>query len=300
METKTTTGIWSQVKQKKISYLFIAPFFVLFFILMIIPIFYSLYLSFHRAGMGQAPRFIGLFNYISLFTDAKFLNSLFVTIKYVVFQVSIMIVLAVISALLVNLPWLKLKNFFRLCFFAPIITSLVVAAAIFSLIFGQDIGILNKFLEQFGLPTYNWLLDPKLALYSLITIGVWRWTGYFMIIILAGRQSISTELYDAAKIDGASEFQITTHITLPLLFPVIFVAIIMGVIYALQLFVEPYVLTQGGPSDSTLSLALYQFNTSFYYLNFGYGSAIAYALIILIGIVTILQFKLYGQKAGMF
>ena len=292
-------SIFQQVKKNKTSYIFISPFFVMFFLFFIFPIFYSFYISLHRMAYTlQNPTFVGLGNYLTLFSDKKFLNSLLVTAKYVVFQVSIMTIASVLSAILLNLWWIKLRNLFRTAFIAPVVTSLVVTAAIFSLIFSKDRGIVNVILTSVGLRGYDWLSDPRLALWTLIVIGVWRWTGYYMVIVLAGLQNIPTELYDSARIDGAGEFRITIRITLPLLSPVIFFTIVMGVIYALQLFVEPYVLTQGGPADSTLSLALYQFYTSFRYLNFGYGSAIAYFLTLLIALITGLQLGLFRRVGG--
>lgn len=291
-------------RKYKAPYLFISPFFIIFTAFTIIPIIYSLWMSFHKlVGINVPLKFIGFKNYIALVQNPKFIHSLKVTFTYTISHVSIMVVLAIILALILNLDSLKGRNIYRLTFFLPVITSFVAAGMIFKLLLDRDMGLLNIILRMIGLKGYAWLDVPNLALPSLIAIGTWRWVGYQMVILLAGLQNIPKELYDAARVDGAGILRVIFRITLPLLFPVIFFVIIMSVIGSLQLFDEPYILNigetvGGGPADSMLSVAIYLYQTGFVNFRLGYASAMGYVLTIIIFIVSIFQIRLLGKKAG--
>jgi len=283
---------------KNAPYIFIAPFFVLFAIFSIVPIFYSAWLSFYRVeGILSPPKFVGVNNYLSLFQLPRFLNSIRVTFIFTVSHVSIMLIIALILALILNLR-IKERNFFRLALFLPVVTSLVAAAIIFKLLLSYDMGLVNLILRWMGLPGYDWLTDPKLALPSIVILCTWRWFGFHMVVLLAGLQNISQELYDAAKVDGGSSLQVTWYITLPLLFPVIFFCIVISVIGSLQLFDEPYILTEGGPADCTRSIAMYLYDTGFLRFQLGRASAIGYVLSVIIFIVTLFQIRILGKQAG--
>jgi len=290
-------SLLSEMWRNRSGYLFILPFYTIFLIFMLFPVLYSLYLSFCKTmgGIGKSP-FIGLTNYINLLKDTQFITAVQNTTKFVIIQVPLMLALALFLALILNSKRLYFRNFFRSAIFLPSVMSLVVAALAFSMILNEDMGLLNMMLGFFGIPAQDWLYDPKLAFWAIMAIVTWRWTGYNAVIMLAGLQNIDENLYEAAKIDGAGPLQILRYIIIPLLWPIIFFCLIVGTIGVFQLFDEPMILTQGGPINRTLSISLYLYKTAFKKLRFGYGSAIAYFLVIILVIVTAINFKLFGKK----
>lgn len=226
-------------------YVFIAPAIILFLLFTGYPIVYSLVLSF-TTNVEGVNTFAGFENYIRLFQDSLFYESLFNTFIILIFQVPIMIMLAVILANVLHSGIHRFKGVLRVAFFTPTVTSLVAAAVIFLLILNQDFGILNFILQSMGIDRIPWLNDPFWAKVSLIMVTIWRWTGYNMIIILAGLQVIPKDLYEAASIDGATPLRKFFSITLPQLKPVLLFAFVMSTIGTFQLFDEAFNLTDGG------------------------------------------------------
>ena len=274
-------------------YVFIAPAAILFAIFTIYPIVSSFILSFQTSVRGQYV-FAGLDNYKRLLEDAIFWKALGNTFIIFVVQVPIMLILALILASLLNSQLLKLKGFFRVSFFLPAITSLVAYSILFSIML-QEEGILNTFISYLGVDRISWLSDPFWAKVSIILAMTWRWTGYNMVIFLAALQNVPEEMYEAASIDGAGKIRKFFSITVPSLKPVILFAAILSTIGTLQLFDEPYNLTKGGPADATMSLGLYIYQNGFNYFDFGYASAIAYAVVVLVAVLTFVQFKVTGD-----
>jgi lactose/L-arabinose transport system permease protein len=281
-------------KQAIAPYLFIAPAVILFAIFMAYPIISSFILSFQTSEGGEMI-FTGLANYQRLFTDAIFITALKNTFIILLFQVPIMLFLAIVLATCLNSSLLKLKGLFRVSFFLPAVTSLVAYSIIFSIMLMED-GILNQVAMSLGLDRIPWLSHPIWAKVSLIIAMTWRWIGYNMVIYLAAMQNISEELYEAASMDGASKIRQFFSITVPQLKPVILFTAILSTIGTLQLFDEPYTLTKGGPSDATLTIGMYLYQTGFRFFDFGYASTIAYVIVILIGIVSFIQFKVTGDE----
>ncbi|MFP7734874.1 carbohydrate ABC transporter permease [Priestia aryabhattai] len=280
---------------KSLPYLFIAPALLLFALFTIYPIFSSFFLSFQSMEGGKYE-FTGLSNYTRLFGDDIFWKALGNTGIILIVQVPVMILLALVLANALNSQLLRLKGFFRVSFFLPAVTSLVAYSILFSIIL-QDEGIMNTILEFFGIDAIQWLGDPFWAKVSIIVAMTWRWTGYNMVIFLAALQSLSHEVYEAADLDGANRIQKFFHVTVPQLKPVILFATILSTIGTLQLFDEPFNLTKGGPADSTMTLGLYIYQNGFEYFDFGYASAIAYVVVLLVGILTFFQFKFTGDKS---
>ncbi|HHV62145.1 MAG TPA: sugar ABC transporter permease [Firmicutes bacterium] len=286
--------LWREVRRNKVAYLFISPFYIMFLLFMVLPVVYSFYLSLTDVqGIGMV-KWVGLRNYINLFQDERFLQAIKNTSLFAVVQIPIMLTLAVILALILNSKRVFLRNLFRSVYFLPVVMSLAVAALAFSMILNKDIGLLNLVLSRMGFSPRDWLNDPDLALWSIVGLVTWRWTGYNMVIILAGLQNIPQELLEAAQIDGAGPWQRLRHITLPLIWPVVFFCLILSMIGAYQLFEEPMILTKGGPMDRTLTIVLYLYQTGFQKFQFGYASAIAYSLVIILLVVSGLQMKLSG------
>ncbi|PHE53557.1 lactose ABC transporter permease, partial [Bacillus toyonensis] len=265
-------------------YFFIAPAVLLFAIFTVFPVISSFILSFQQSVDGEYV-FSGLSNYMRLLGDEIFLKALKNTFLILIIQVPIMILLALILANALNNQMLKLKGFFRTSFFMPAVTSLVAYAVVFSIML-QDDGVFNNFLSLIGIDAIPWLSHPFWAKVSIILAMTWRWTGYNMVIFLAALQNVSEEIYEAASLDGAGKWQKFFYITVPQLKPVILFSMILSTIGTLQLFDEPLNLTKGGPADSTMTLGLYIYQNGFQYFDFGYASAIAYVVVILVAILS--------------
>lgn len=276
-----------------IPYLFIAPAVILFSVFMLYPILHSFVLSF-QTSTGGAMEFNGLANYKRLLSDQIFWKAMKNTFIILIIQVPIMLFLALVLATLLNSAMLKMRGLFRVSFFLPAVTSLVAYSIIFSIMLMND-GVINQVINALGLKSIPWLSDPFWAKVSLIIAMTWRWAGYNMVIYLAALQNISDEIYEAASMDGAGKIRQFFSITIPQLKPVILFTAILCTIGTLQLFDEPFVLTKGGPSDATLTLGMYLYQTGFRYFDFGYASTIAYVIVVLIAIVSFIQFKVTGD-----
>lgn len=283
-------------KSIKIPALFLAPAMILMFIFLILPIFASLYISltdfniYSLMDWSQAE-FVGLANYTKLFNDEIFWQSLKNTLYFAGVGVPLAIIFALGFAVLMNKKEVKGKEFFRAGFYLPSITNTVAVAVIWGFILNPNYGFLNWILSIFGLEPINWLGSTTWAMPSIIIFVVWKGLGHNIILFLAGLQNIPIHLYEAARIDGATKWQMFKNITLPMLKPTTFFVTVMTVIGYLQLFAEPYMLTEGGPLDSTLSVVLYMYRNGFKHFELGYASAIGYVLFLLIFVVTLIQMK---------
>lgn len=279
--------------QKTAPYYFLLPIIILFLVFMLYPIIDSFILSFQQYKYGQYT-FIGLDNYKRLLVDPTFKSALKNNFTYLIIQVPIMIVLGLVMANLLNSGFLKFKAFFRISYFMPAVTALVAYALVFKLLLNTDYGFINYALSFFHIPKVDWLNRAISARISIILAMTWRWTGYNMVIMLAGLQGISEDIYEACDIDGANSFQKFFKITLPLMKPIILFCAITSTIGTLQLFDESYILTQGGPDNATITVANYLYNTAFRFINFGYASAISYVLVVIIAAFSLIQFKFIG------
>lgn len=206
-----------------------------------------------------------------------------------------MLGIAIVLAALLN-GAKRFKGLFRVSFFMPSVTSLVAYSIIFSIMLMGD-GLINQLLGAFGIKAIPWLSDPIWAKAALILAMTWRWAGYNMVIYLAAMQNIPEALYEAAGLDGAGAVRRFFSVTLPQLKPVLLFTFILSTIGTLQLFDEPYTLTKGGPSDATLTIGMYLYQTGFRYFDFGYASTLAYVIVLLIALLTYVQFKVTGDEA---
>lgn len=235
-----------------------------------------------------------LYNYKRMFDDAVFMRSVGNTFLYLIIQVPIMLVLAILLAQLLNNKDLKLKGFFRTCVFLPCATALVSYALIFKTLFATE-GLINTILVNLGIleSNYNFLGNPTSAKAVIIIALIWRWTGYNMVFYLAGLQNIEYSVYEAAKIDGANGWKTFWGITVPLLKPTIVMTFIMSINGTLQLFDESVNLTNGGPSNSTITMSHYIYNNTFGQgvANFGYATAMAFFVFILVAILALINMK---------
>jgi lactose/L-arabinose transport system permease protein len=251
-----------------------------------------------QSGAGTNLTFVGFDNYIRLFKDPTFLTTVKNTVIYLIIQVPVMILLALFISVLLNDKTLKLKGVFRTAIFLPCVTSLVAYSVIFKYLFGND-GIINLFLLKISIISepIQWLTDPFWAKIAIIAAITWRWTGYNMIFYLSALQNVDQSIYEAAKMDGASSIQTFFKITVPMLKPIILFTSITSTIGTLQLFDEVMNITQGGPGNATMTISQYIYNLSFKYTpDFGYAATVSYAIVIMIVIFSIIQFKVAGDK----
>lgn len=277
--------------KKTAPYIFLLPMIVLFAVFMVYPIIDSLILSFQDFVDGEYI-FYGVQNYITMFHDPVFWQSLKNTFIYLIIQVPVMVVLSLILGVLVEQAFLKFRTGFRISIFLPAVTALVAYAIVFKLLFNTDFGLVNHALRALGFDGVDWLNTVWGARMAIIIAITWRWTGYNTIIMIAGLKNIPTELYESAEIDGASFWQKLRYITIPMVKSIMLFVSITSTIGTLQLFDESFILTSGGPNNATITIGHYLYNTGFSYYKFGYAAALSYALVVIIGILSILQFKL--------
>lgn len=282
-------------KTRFFPYAMLLPTIVIFAVFMIYPILYSFYLSFTEFT-GGTYEFVGLRNYIELFNDPVFYKALFNTFFYLIIQVPVMISLALLLAVLIEQKFIRGKGFFRMATFLPTITSLVAYSLVFKVLFNTNYGLINYIVEFFGGEKIQWIYSAWPARASIIISITWRWVGYNMIILLAGIQAIPTEMYESASLDGASFWQQLFYITIPAIKPIILFTTITSTIGTLQLFDEPYILTQGGPNYATITLGEYLYDNGFTYLKFGFASALGYVMVIIIGLLSWLQFRVNKEE----
>ncbi|MET9468824.1 sugar ABC transporter permease [Streptomyces sp. NPDC006544] len=282
-------------RRRVAPYLFVLPALLLFSAFKIYPIGRSFAISLHKT-VGGTEQFVGADNYTRLMGDPLFWTALKNTAVILVVQVPVMLALATGLAVALNSRMLRARAVFRLGFFLPMVTGLVAYGVIFSVLLNKDFGLVNWLMELVGLDPVPWLTDPLWAKVSLGVALTWHYTGYNAVILLARLQSVPAELYDAAAVDGAGAWTSFRHVTLPGLRPALLLTTVLSTIGTLQIFDEPYVLTGGGPDNATLTIGVYLYQNAFKYFDFGYASAIAYALAVLIGILGFIQFRLLGEK----
>lgn len=261
------------------------------------PMFDAFLLSF-QSGMGANLEYIGLDNWSRLLNDPTLRQALINTMTYLMIQVPLMIVLALFFSVILNDPDLKFRGFFRTAIFLPAVTSLVAYSVIFKYMFSID-GIVNQLLVHLNFISepIAFISDPFWAKVVIILAITWRWTGYNMIFYLSALQNIDRSIYEAARIDGANSFQQFIQITIPMLKPIILFTTITSTIGTLQLFDEVVNITSGGPGIQTISISQYIYDLSFKYTpNFGYAATVSYVIVILVVILSIIQFKVAGEK----
>lgn len=278
-----------KIKKNIIPWLFIAPALIFILCFSIYPLIETIYLSFMTQRRGDIV-FVGFSNFKRLLSDQYFFISLKNSLIYLVIQVPIMTMLAILLSIALHSGITKLKGLFRTIYFIPFIVESVAYSLIFILLF-QESGVVNFLLSLFNIEPIMWLTQTWPARILIMLIMTWRWTGYNMIIILAGLQGIPNDYYEAATIDGANAFHKFTKITIPMLKPVILFSTILSTIGTLNLFTEPYLLTNGGPNNSTISLGLYIYRQAFQSLNLTYAATISLAILLIMAILSRLQMK---------
>jgi len=278
--------------------LFLVPAFILYMVLVVIPIFKSLEFSFFRwDGLGAMENFVAFDNYISIFKDrvfwGSFSNNLFLVFFSIITQMPFAILLAIILT-----SKIKGKSFFRTMYFAPQIISTVATGYLFYYIFEPTFGLLNETLKLIGLQqfTRGWLGEPKLALLSVLFVISWRFVGFYMVLFMAAIEGIPNELFEAARIDGCTKFQVVRKITLPLLSGTLKTACILSIVGSIKYFDLVWIMTGGGPAHASELIATYMYKKTFLSWEMGYGSALAFILFIIAFSLSIIFMRITSSK----
>lgn len=272
-------------------YLFLAPFYVLFAVFFIFPIGFTAYLSLSSWDEVGPIKFVGLANYSHLFHDPTFLTVVWNTVVYMLGSLVIAFVLALPLALALNSKYLVGRSIARLLYFAPIVTPGVAIAVVFNLIFGSNPGVVNGVLQAFGLKPVSWLLSTTLSKIVVLILIAWQYIGLTMLYFLAGLQGVSPNLREAAQLDGASGWGVIRHVVLPSLRPMMLFVLVTTLIGSSQVFDQPFVLTAGGPINSSLSIANYIYQQGLSDLDFGYASTIGVVLLVVVTAAGILLYR---------
>ncbi|NQX67547.1 sugar ABC transporter permease [Paenibacillus alba] len=279
-------------------YFYISPYFLLFLVFSLYPIIYSFYLSFTDWNGSKEKSFIGFENYTILLNDHTFWLSLWNSVVIFLLYVPIMLFLALIFASLLNANWMVGKGFFRMALFVPNFVSVVAVSFVFVLLFNTQDGLINTLLSNMHWTSkpIPWLESPWWARISVAMMVLYRWLGYNMLLVLTGLQSIPKDLYEAAYVDGATKIKSFFLITVPLVKQILLFCTVLSTIGTFSLFTEPFILTKGGPLNSTLTPVLMLFNESFQNFNFGYASSIAVCFFILMMVISLIQMRLFDEK----
>lgn len=279
-----------------LPYLFIAPSLLVFFVFDLYPIFYSLYLSFLKWNLiSPVKSFIGLQNYADLLESEEFGRAVLNTVLFTIGRVGGSLSIAMALALLLNSKK-RWASWTQAAIFSPHVISMVSVSLLWLWLMDPTHGLLNWFIGLFGIPPLKWLAASSTALVSVIIVTVWKAVGYDMVILISGLQSIPEELYEAAKIDGASNWQRFVRITLPMLSPTIFFLVVTSTIASFQVFDSVRVMTGGGPGDSTSVLVYYIYQHGFRFFKIGHASAASIVLFLIVLSMTVFQFKVLEKR----
>lgn len=279
-------------------YLWVLPALLVYIIFKLLPMIAGIYLAFIQWDGIEPAKFVGLQNFQRMLDDEVIPLALMNNVKYAIGTVIGKTVLALFLALILNQA-LRGRGFYRTTLFMPVVMSFVVVGILWSWLYNGQFGLVNNLLHKLKLDflILDWLGDTKVALWSLVVVDIWKWYGFHMVIFLAGLQTIPQELYEAARIDGAARWQQFTNITLPLLQPVMLVNVTLSLMGAFNVFDIPYVMTEGGPANSTMVMALHIYIRGFKFYKFGYSAALSYALLTLVTLMAAIQMRFMARES---
>ncbi|HZW64758.1 MAG TPA: sugar ABC transporter permease [Hanamia sp.] len=281
-------------KRNFLPYLLVSPYLLFLVVFVIFPVLFCFFLTFNNWNIIAPMHFIGLKNYSRLIHDRLFWKAILNTLQFLLLHIPLQLIVSLFLAFLLNKK-IKAGAFFRASFFMPVIVSGVVVTILWQQLLGYDSGIINRTLQSAGMEKIGWLTNPDIAIYSIALMATWKNVGLYVILFLVGLQTVPVAYYEAAKMEGASEWQQFYHITLPMINPTIFMVVILSTIGGFNLFIEPYIMTGGGPLNSTLSAVLYIYKQAFQYYNMGYSATLGFFYAMLIMSVVVLQ-KRYIEK----
>lgn len=279
------------MKQNNInSYILVSPYLLHVLVFVLFPVAFSLFLTFHEWNIIGPMKYVGASNYEKLLMDQYFLKSVRNTLVFLSIHIPLQIVIAIGIAVILNQK-LWFRAFFRGAFFMPVVVSGVVITILWQQLYGYEFGTINSLLMWMGFEKIGWLVDPAWAMPSIAIMATWKNVGLYIILFLVGLQSVPKSLYEAADLEGATKWQQFWHITVPVINPTIVMVIILSTIGGFSLFIEPYVMTGGGPLNSTLSSVLYIYKQGFFYYHMGYAATLGLVFAILILFVVFIQRK---------
>lgn len=292
-------GLLTRIRRSWVPYSYIAPFYILFLIFMAFPIVFSVYLGFHQWDGLSPMNFILFDNFTRLYNDPIFWRALSNTLFIGIFSHIPMLFFALLVAYILDSGFVRYQHFYRTIYFMPVVVSSVAISIVFTNIFGLRSGFINLVIVLLGGERIHWLGGQgEFVRLVIMTIFIWRWLGWNMVIYLAGLQSIPGELYESARIDGASWPQVLFRISLPMIKPVVLFSLVLSVVGTFTLFDEPFVVAgvEGGPNRMGLSLMVYLYRSAFRYSRFGYAAAVALVMTVMTIIVSLLNMKVLGKK----
>jgi len=275
-------------RKRLVPYFLASPYLLHLALFVLFPVGFSIALTFHKWNIISPMEFIGLDNYRHLVQDRMFWIAIRNTLLFLLIHIPLQLVIALGLAYLLN-QRLRLRAFFRAAFFLPVVISGVVVTILWQQLFGLDAGLLNRLLAIGGLPRVEWLSDPSIAIVSIAIMATWKNVGLYVILFLVGLQTVPRRYYEAAEVEGASDWQQFRHITLPAIRPTVFMVAVLSTIGGFSLFIEPYIMTDGGPLNSTLSAMLYIYKQAFGYYHMGYSATLGLCFALLIMAVVALQ-----------
>lgn len=262
------------------------------------PIFIAFLNSLHELRIMEPSIFVGLTNYVKMFSSPDFYNACNVTIFMVVASIALILPISFFAAVILNQKLLKAKLFFKFVYFLPVVTAWIVVGFIWRWIFNTDYGVINNLFKVIGLPPQRWLVDSSLAKYSIVFVNSWKYIGFFMIIFLANLQMVNPNFYEAAAIDGANRWQQFIHITVPQLKPAFSLSLIVLTSYCFRIFAVVLVMTEGGPEGTTDVITYYAYRQAFEIFRFGYASAVAVIMFVFVMILTFILVKFTKFTTG--
>jgi ABC-type sugar transport system permease subunit len=285
------------MKQSKAisSYLLVSPYLVHILVFVLFPVGFSLYLSFHEWNIISPMEYVGLSNYEKLLKDQYFLKSLRNTLIFLAIHIPLQISIALGLAVILNQK-IWFRAFFRGAFFMPVVVSGVVVTILWQQLYGYEMGSINTLLNSLGMEKIGWLTDPQWAMPSIAIMATWKNVGLYIILFLVGLQSVPKSLYEASALEGATRWQQFWHITLPVINPTMIMVMILSTIGGFSLFIEPYVMTGGGPLNSTLSSVLYIYKQGFFYYHMGYAATLGLVLALIILLFVFIQRTVIENK----
>jgi len=278
-------------KTRLTPYLLVSPYLIHFCLFVLFPVVFSLVLVFHHWNIISPMEFVGLENFSRLFQDRLFFKSIFNTFIFLVIHIPLQIIIALFLAEMLNQK-IRFRALLRASYFLPVVISGVVVTIVWWQLYGFDFGLLNRILISLGLNKVEWLINPAIAMPSIAIMATWKNVGLYVVLFLVGLQSVPPHYYEAADIDGATHWQKFYHITLPAINSTIFMVVILSTIGGFSLFIEPYIMTGGGPLNSTISAVLYIYKQAFTYYHMGYAAALGFFFAAIIMIIVIIQRKI--------
>ena len=278
-------------KNRLTPYLLVAPYLIHFCLFVLFPVVFSFVLVFHHWNIISPMEFVGLENFSKLFQDRLFFKSIFNTFIFLVIHIPLQILIALFLAEMLNQK-IRFRALLRASYFLPVVISGVVVTIVWWQLYGFDSGLLNRILTSLGLNKVEWLINPAIAMPSIAIMATWKNVGLYVVLFLVGLQSVPPHYYEAADIDGATHWQKFYHITLPAINSTIFMVVILSTIGGFSLFIEPYIMTGGGPLNSTISAVLYIYKQAFTYYHMGYAAALGFFFAAIIMTIVIIQKKI--------